>query len=82
MRSWHVRAPFCRSFARVGNMFSESEESVVDWEEVEDEEDPSSVLSELPKGGTSSARRGNSALERLQSTRSQFQRGRERRRAF
>ena len=63
MRSWHVRAPFCRSFARVGNMFSESEESEVDWEEVEDEEDPTSVLSELPKGGTSSARRGNSALE-------------------
>lgn len=44
-------------------MFYESDESDVDWEEVEDEEDPSSVLSGLPEGGSSSARHGESALQ-------------------
>ena len=44
-------------------MLEESEESDVEWEEVEDEEDLSSVLSGLPEGGSSSARRGKSALE-------------------
>ena len=44
-------------------MSSESGESDVDWEEVEDEEDPSSVLSGLPEGASSSSGVGKSALQ-------------------
>lgn len=44
-------------------MSSESGESDVDWEEVEDAEDPSSVLSGLPECGSSSSGVGKSALQ-------------------